>query len=82
MIREILAYLIIALVLIVILKIIKVKWRVIISLLINILVGGIVLFLINYIPFINLEVNIINSLIVGVFGVLGVILLLIFNFIR
>ena len=82
MIREILAYLIIALVLIVILKIIKVKWKVIISLLINILVGGIVLFLVNYIPFINLEVNIINSLIVGVFGALGVILLLIFNFIR
>lgn len=82
MIKEILAYLIIAVVLVVILKLIKVKWKVVISLLINTLIGGIVLFLVNYIPFINLEINVINSLFVGVLGVLGVILLLVYNFIR
>ncbi len=82
MLKEILIYLGVAIVFLVILKIFKIKWKFIISLLINILVGGIVLFLVNYIPGVTLEINALNALFVGILGVPAVIILLIYYFVK
>lgn len=80
--NEILIYICVAIVFLFVLKVFKVKWRFIFSLLFNILVGGLLLYLVNYIPGINLELNIVNSLVVGILGVPGVIILLVLHFIK
>ena len=63
------------------LKLFRIKWKFIISLIINAIIGGVVLYFINYIPGINLSINIINSILVGVLGIPGVILLLVLFFV-
>jgi len=82
MIKEILIYIGIAIIFLLVLKLFRIKWKFIFGLLINILIGGLLLYLVNYIPGINLELNVINALIVGILGVPGVILLIVFNIIR
>lgn len=82
MFKEILIYAVVAIMFLFFLKFFRIKWKFIFSLLINILVGGVLLFLVNYIPGVNLGINIVNSLVVGIFGVLGVIVLLVLNFIN
>lgn len=77
-----LAYILAVLVVLLSIKFIfKAGIKTIIKLLINALVGGVVLFLINYIPGINITIDIFKSLIVGIFGVPGVIFILIYYFI-
>lgn len=60
--------------------ILKVSGKLIIKLLLNALIGGIVIFLINFFgsPLgISIELTFFSAIIVGIFGVFGVILLLI-----
>lgn len=52
--------------------------KTIIKLAINIILGGAILFLVNYIPYIAVEINLVNSLLVGIFGVPAVIVLVIY----
>lgn len=74
------SYAIVAIILILLLKLFHFKVKTIITILINIIAGGLVLFLINYIPGIDIQIDIIKSLIVGVFGLPGVIVILILHF--
>ncbi len=60
--------------------ILKISSKLIIKLLLNALIGGIVIFLINFFgsPLgISIELTFFSAIIVGIFGVFGVILLLI-----
>lgn len=62
-------------------KLLKFSSGVLIKLLMNALVGGIIIFVINTLGSgigLNIELNFISALIVGVFGVLGVLFLIIF----
>lgn len=76
---EYLSFLVALIVLFLVLKIIAAPIKIIIKLMLNALAGGVVLFLINMIGagfgFV-LDINWITSLIVGIFGVLGVILVI------
>ena len=67
----------------VILKIISIPIKIIVKLVINAIVGGIVLLLINYfgamIGF-TIDINWLTALIVGIFGVSGVIIVAILQF--
>ena len=75
------SYALVAIILILLLKLFHFKVKTIITVLINIIAGGLVLFLINYIiPGINIQIDILKSLIVGVFGLPGVIVILILHF--
>lgn len=74
------SYALVAIILILLLKLFHFKVKTIITILINIIAGGLVLFLINYIPGIDIQIDIIKSLIVGVFGLPGVIVILILHF--
>jgi inhibitor of the pro-sigma K processing machinery len=74
------SYALVAIILILLLKLFHFKIKTIITILINIIAGGLVLFLINYIPGIDIQIDIIKSLIVGVFGLPGVIVILILHF--
>ena len=47
---------------------------------INIIVGGLILFLVNYIPGINITLDVIKSIVVGILGVPGVIIVIIYYF--
>lgn len=74
-------YFISALIFVLILKFVfKFGIKTIVNIVINIIVGGIVLFLINLVPFINLPINAINALITGIFGVPGVIFIIIYYY--
>ena len=73
-------YVVTAVIFILILKFIfKFGFKTIISLIANTIAGGVVLFLINLIPGLNLPINITNSLLVGIFGLPGVIFLFIYH---
>lgn len=73
-------YILTALIVILILKFVfKFGIKTIIKLIINIIAGGMVLFMVNLIPGLNLPINITNSLLVGIFGLPGVIFILIYN---
>ena len=80
--KETLALIGAAIVVFLLLKLLKVKWKTIIGLLLNILIGGIALYFINYIPGINLKIDILSSLVVGVLGIPGVIILLVLYFFK
>ena len=80
---EYLSFLIAMIVLYVILRLIALPMRLIIKLLLNALIGGVVLFLINLIGEqfgFTLEINWITSLIVGFFGIPGVIIVVLLHF--
>ena len=75
------SYIVVALIILLLLKILKFKLKTLIKIAINILIGGIVLYFINYIPGINITIDIWRSLAVGVFGVPAVVIILIIYFI-
>lgn len=63
----------------------KVSGKIIMKLLMNALVGGIMIFLINFFagPIgISIDLTLFSAIIVGMFGVFGIILLLIFGWIQ
>ena len=75
-----LTYIVTAVIFILILKFIfKFGIKTIVKFIINTIAGGIVLFLINMIPGVIIPINIINSFLVGVFGMAGVVFLLIYH---
>ena len=76
----IISYLLVGLILILLLKLFHFKVKTIVTILINIIVGGLVLFLINYIPGVNIAIDIWKSLAVGVFGLPAVIIILVLHF--
>ena len=78
-----LSFFIAVLVLFVILKILALPFKIIIKLILNALIGGVVLFLLNLIGSnfgLVLDVNWLSALIVGFLGVPGVIIVLILQF--
>ena len=76
-----LSYIFVGLLVIVLLRLIfKFKIKTIVTLILNVLIGGIILYLINYIPGIDITIDIFKSIIVGSFGVPGVIFILIYHF--
>ena len=80
---EYLSFLIAMIILYVILKLISLPMKLIIKLLLNAFIGGVVLFLINLIGEqfgFTLEINWITSLIVGFFGIPGVIVVVLLHF--
>lgn len=73
-------YFLTAIIFILILKFIfKFGIKNIIKAIINILVGGVVLFIVNAIPGLSVPINVINSLIVGIFGLPGVIFVILYD---
>lgn len=63
----------------------KVSGKIIMKLLMNALVGGIMIFLINFFASpigISIDLTLFSAIIVGMFGVFGIILLLIFGWIQ
>lgn len=77
----IICYAIIAIIVILLLKLFHFKLKTIISMIINIIVGGLVLFLINYIPGIEITINLWKALFVGVFGFPAVVIVVIAYFV-
>lgn len=74
---EYLSYLVAFVILYIVLKVISVPVKIIIKLMVNALIGGVVLFLINLVGAslgFTLTITWVTSLIVGIFGVPGVIL--------
>ena len=59
----------------------KTSIKLIFKILINSLIGFVILTICNFIPGINVEINIISSLITGVFGIPGAIVIIILSFI-
>ena len=82
---EYLSFLVALIVLFLVLKIIAAPIKIVIKLMLNALAGGVVLFLINMIGasfgFV-LDINWITSLIVGIFGVPGVILVILLQIVK
>ena len=60
-----------------VLKLFKVSFKVIWKLLINALVGGVVLYLLNLIPGISMPINWLTTILTGIFGVPAVIVIFI-----
>ena len=78
-----LGFLVAVIVLFLILKILALPLKIIIKLMLNALIGGVVLFLLNIVGArfgLIIDINWISTLLVGFFGVPGVILVLIFQF--
>ncbi len=67
--------------LIIVLKLFKVSFRTIVKVAINAAVGIALIFLLNLIPNVAIPVNWWTALVSGIFGVPGVIVLLILNFV-
>ena len=60
-----------------VLKLFKVSFKVIWKLLINALIGGVVLYLLNLIPGISMPINWLTTILSGIFGVPAVIVIFI-----
>ena len=75
-----LAYIMVALIVLLLLKLFHFKAKTILKMLINILIGGVILFFINSIPGVNVELDIWKSLAVGIFGIPAVIVILVIYF--
>jgi len=74
------SYVVVFLVILLILKLFHIKAKTIIKILINILVGGLVLFCINLIPGVSIGIDVFKSLAVGIFGIPAVIVILVLHF--
>ncbi len=72
----------IVLVLFVILKLFKVSFKIIWKLIVNALVGGIVLWLLNLIPGVDMPINWLTTILTGLFGIPAVIVIFIVSLIR
>ena len=53
----------------VLLKLFKVSFNIIWKLLVNALIGGLVLFVLNFIPGVNMPINWLTTILTGLFGV-------------
>ncbi len=60
-----------------VLKLFKVSFKIIWKLLINALIGGVVLYLLNLIPGISMPINWLTTILTGIFGVPAVIVIFI-----
>ena len=72
----------IVLVLFVILKLFKGSFQIIWKLIVNALVGGIVLWLLNLIPGVDMPINWLTTILTGLFGIPAVIVIFIVSLIR
>ena len=72
----------IVLVLFVILKLFKVSFKIIWKLIVNALVGGTVLWLLNLIPGVDMPINWLTTILTGLFGIPAVIVIFIVSLIR
>lgn len=70
------------LVLFIVLKLFKVSFRIIWKLLVNALLGGIVLWLFNLIPGVDIPINWLTTILTGFFGIPVAVILLIIGLIR
>lgn len=80
MLTEILTFLGAMIILFIFLKVISLPIKIIIKLLINALVGGVILFLINLTGLIVIDITWITALIVGFLGIPGVIIVILMHF--
>ena len=65
----------IILIMFVVLKLFKVSFKIIWKLLVNALVGGVVLWLLNLIPGVNMPINWLTTIATGIFGVPAVLII-------
>ena len=61
----------------VLLKLFKVSFKIIWKLLVNALIGGLVLFVLNFIPGVNMPINWLSTILTGLFGVPAVLVIFI-----
>ena len=61
----------------VLLKLFKVSFKIIWKLLVNALIGGLVLFVLNFIPGVNMPINWLTTILKGLFGVPAVLVIFI-----
>lgn len=61
----------------VLLKLFKVSFKFIWKLLVNALIGGLVLFVLNFIPGVNMPINWLTTILTGLFGVPAVLVIFI-----
>ena len=61
----------------VLLKLFKVSFKIIWKLLVNALIGGLVLFVLNFIPGVNMQINWLTTILTGLFGVPAVLVIFI-----
>ena len=61
----------------VLLKLFKVSFKIIWKLLVNALIGGLVLFVLNFIPGVNMPINWLTTILTGLFGVPAVLVIII-----
>ena len=61
----------------VLLKLFKVSFKIIWILLVNALIGGLVLFVLNFIPGVNMPINWLTTILTGLFGVPAVLVIFI-----
>lgn len=80
MLTALLVFLAVVVVLFVVLKLLKVSVKIIWKILVNAAVGGLVLFLLNLIPGLNLPLNWLTAICTGLFGIPAVIVILIVSF--
>lgn len=72
---------IVIIVLFIVLKLFRVSFKWIMKILLNAIVGGVLLYLINLIPNVNLPINWVTSIAVGIFGVPALLVILILTII-
>lgn len=60
--------------------VLKVSGKTIVELVVNTLVGLGVIWLVNYLGFVNIPLNLVTGLVVGIFGIPGAIILIILAF--
>ncbi|MFR1553322.1 MAG: pro-sigmaK processing inhibitor BofA family protein [Coriobacteriales bacterium] len=63
----------------VLLKLFKVSFKIIWKLLVNALIGGLVLFVLNFIPGVNMPINWLTTILTGLFGVPAVLVIFIIS---
>ena len=61
----------------VLLKLFKLSFKIIWKLLVNALIGGLVLFVLNFIPGVNMPINWLTTILTGLFGVPAVLVIFI-----
>ena len=61
----------------VLLELFKVSFKIIWKLLVNALIGGLVLFVLNFIPGVNMPINWLTTILTGLFGVPAVLVIFI-----
>ena len=77
MVGEFLVMLAIIAIVVILFKIFKASVKLIVSILVNLVVGGLLLLILNLLPGVNMEVNFLTAILTGIFGVPVVIILLI-----